>query len=95
MKNAKLEEYRDAVSAIVHGNNHAVLTDPNWNDKQKAGTALLMAVASTAFAASLMAKTEPRLKNAPFEAQLDDMLDLVREVLVKKEKPNLQVVTKL
>lgn len=92
MRKDTLDYYRDTIMAVVHGNNRALLSEDRMSDKQKADTALMMAAASASFAAGLMAKTEPRLINAPFETQLDDMLNLLREVLCKKGKPDLTLV---
>lgn len=86
-----LESYRDAIMGVVHGNNHSLLCEDRMDDKQKAGTALLMAAAQVSFAAGLIAKTEPHLKNAPMDAQIEDTLDLLRDTLVQK-KPDLKVV---
>lgn len=93
MRKDTLDRYRDTIMSVVHANNHALLIEDRMSDNQKAGTALLMAAAAASFASGLMAKTEPRLVNAPFEAQLDDMLNLLREVLCEKAKPDLKVVT--
>jgi len=86
-----LERYRDTIMQVVHANNQSLLLEDRMNDKQKAGTALLMAAASVSFAAGMVAKTEPRLRNAPMDAQIDDLLNLLRETLIKK-KPDLSVI---
>lgn len=86
-----LEGYRDAIMQVVHANNQSLLLEDRMNDKQRAGTALLMAAASVSFAAGLVSKTEPHLKNAPMDAQIDDLLGLLRDTLIQK-KPVLNVV---
>ena len=89
MSKETLENYRDAIMNITHSNNQTLLLEGRMSDKQKAGTALLVAAAQVSFAAALIAKTEPRLANAPMDAQIEDTLDLLRETLVQK-KPNLR-----
>ncbi len=91
MNDDTLEQYRDVIMQVVHGNNQSLLLEDRMSDKQKAGTALLMAAASVSFAAALVAKTEPRLRNAPMDAQIDDLLSLLRDTIVQK-KPDLKVV---
>lgn len=87
-----LNRYRDALSSLAHSNNQTLLLEDRMDDKQRAGTALLLATISVSFAAGLIAKTEPRLINAPFEAQIDDCLNLLRDVLTEKKTPDLTVV---
>ncbi len=87
-----LDQYRDLMMAIAHQNSESISKDPKWTDKQKAGTALLVAVHAASFAAELCAKTDPRMKNAPFEAKLDEMFDLLRATIIEKKKPDLTVV---
>lgn len=91
MNKDTLEAYRAAIMQVTHSNNHTLLTEDRMSDEQRAGTALLMAAASVAFTAGLMAKTEPRLRNAPIAAQIDDTLNLLRETLVEgqRNKPHL------
>lgn len=91
-KTDRLERYRDQVMAIVHANNRAVLAETSFAYPEKAGTALLMAAASVSFAASMVAKTDPRLQNAPLEAQIEDVMGLLRETLAANKKPYLAVV---
>lgn len=86
-----LEVYRDAVMQVVHANNQSLLLEDRMSEKQKAGTALTMAAASVAFAAGMIAETDPRSINAPIDAQIDDALNLLRETLVRKG-PDFKVV---
>ncbi|WP_120636068.1 hypothetical protein [Ruegeria sp. EL01] len=86
-----LDRYRDAIMQVVHGNNQALLLEDRMSDEQKAGTSLLMAAASVSFAAALVAKTKPRLRNAPMDAQIEDLLNLLRDTLIQI-KPNLKAV---
>ena len=81
-KEIALDEYRDFILSAVTHNQHTVLNDDRWDANQKAGTAITMAVAEVSFAACLVAKNDPRLMNAPLEKQIDDFLDMMREVLV-------------
>lgn len=92
MRPDTLERYRDTIMQVVHGNNHALLNEDRMDEKQRAGTALLMAAASVSFAAGLIAKTEPHLKNAPMEAQIKDTLELLRDTLTEQRGPSLSVV---
>ena len=92
MRNDMLEQYRETIMQVVNSNNYAVLTEDRMDDKQKAGTALLMAAASVGFAAGLISKTEPHLINAPLETQIADTLDLLRDTLTKRRGPSLAVV---
>ncbi len=94
MSNDTLESYRDAILSVVHGNNHALLNEDRMSDKQKAGTALLMAAAAVGFASGLIARTDPRLKNAPANAQIDDTIELLRDTLIS-DAPKLSLVPAL
>jgi hypothetical protein len=87
-----LEKYQDAVMGVVHANNDTLLREDRMDDNQKAGTALLMAAAQVGFAAGLLAKTDPRLKNATVDAQIDDALSLLREAMIRKT-PNISLVS--
>lgn len=94
-KNPKLDAYRDAVGAVFTANISNLLADTRWTEKEKAGTLTLLATSILSHAAFLVGTVDPRLKNAPPEAQIDDMLTLMREILVIKKpisKTGLSVV---
>jgi len=94
-KQDRLNEYRKHVQAIFDANTAAVLADGKWDDKEKAGTLVIITTSVLSHAAFLMATFTPHLKNAPPEAQIDDMLNLLRDVLVARKpisKQGLSVV---
>lgn len=81
-RKAKLEKYRDLISDVTSSNINTVLSSPHWTPEEKAGTLVLMAASILSHAAFAVGKIDERLKNAPPEAQLDDMLTLLRGILV-------------
>jgi len=80
-RKSKLDRYRDQVEAIFHANVKAVLRDSQWTDQEKAGTLVIIATAAISHAAFLTASVTPHLKNAPPEAQIADLIDLLRETM--------------
>jgi len=82
MTKQTLDDYRAMVSTIFDTNIAAILKDPKFDDKEKAGTLVLLATNVLSCAAFLVGTVDPRLKNAPPEAQIDDMLTLMRQILV-------------
>lgn len=92
MTEETLNSYRDALANVAHQNNHTLLHENRMDDKQRAGTAVLLPTISVSFAAGLCAKTEPEMVNAPIEKQIESLLNLLRDVLCEQKKPNLTVV---
>jgi hypothetical protein len=83
------------LSAVFGENIKSVLRDDRWTEKEIAGTLIILATEIMSTAAFKAASVDPRMKNAPPDAQLDDMLNLLREVIVKDcpiKKPKLHVV---
>lgn len=90
-----LAAYRDITSKIFHANMAAITKDQKWTFEERAGTATVVAVTCMSHAAFAVAAVTPHLKNAPMEAQIDDFLGLIREMMVEKHKgPQLSVVPK-
>ena len=90
-----LSAYRETITEVFHANMRAIGADTRFTAKERAGTATLCAVACMSHAAFLVGGVEPRLKNAPMEAQLDDFLTLLRGIMVEKYRgPQLTVVKK-
>ncbi|AFA44903.1 hypothetical protein [Rhodobacter capsulatus] len=90
----KLQAYRDAAEAIFRANMDAITKDRKWTFEERAGTAMVVAVYCMSHAAFAVAQTDPRLKNAPMEAQIDDFLTMIRDVMVRNaSKPKLAVVS--
>jgi hypothetical protein len=81
-RKAKLDRYRDQVTAIFNANVQAVLRDPEWTENEKAGTLILIATDAISVAAFHVGSVDPRLKNAPPEAQMADFLDLIGDTLI-------------
>ena len=81
-RKANLEKYRDLISDVTSNNINTVLSSPHWTPEEKAGTLVLMATSILSHAAFAVGKIDERLKNAPPEAQIDDMLTLLRDILV-------------
>ena len=91
----KIDAYRALISDVFTSNIKAVLADNRFDDKEKAGTLTLLATSVLSHAAFLVGTVDDRLKNAPPEAQIDDMLSLLREILVDKKpitKTGLSIV---
>lgn len=91
----RLEKYRAQASAVFTANIKEILGDSRFDDSEKAGTLVMLATSVLSHAAFLVGTVDPRLKNAPPEAQMDDMLSLMREILVTSKpisKRGLQVV---
>lgn len=92
MSKREIDKYRDDILGFTAHNLLTVTKNPSFTEKENAGTALLLAAQAIGVAAAAIAKTEPHLENAPFEAQVDDALGLIRETLCKKKKPDLHIV---
>ena len=89
-----LQAYRDMVEAMFKANMGAITKDQNWTFEERAGTAMVVAVYCMSHAAFAVAQTDPHLKNAPMEAQIDDFLTTIRESMVRNaSKPKLTVVS--
>jgi len=95
VKATKLDQYRDKVSEIFSANTKAVLSDPNFTADEKAGTLLLIATQVISHAAFQYGLVTPHLKNAPPEAQIADMMDMLRDVMTSRPiiKGGLRVVS--
>lgn len=77
-----LNQYRDMMTAVFGENIKAVLRDPRWTEREVAGTLILLAAQIVSTAAFQAGSVDARLKNVPPEAQIDDLLNLLREVIV-------------
>ena len=84
-RESKLDKYRDQVGDIFLQNMKTVMASEQWNDAEKAGTLALLAVSVLSSAAFAVGNVEERLKNAPPEAQIDDMLNMLRKILVENK----------
>ena len=100
-RKAKLDAYRELIGNVTSNIIDAILSASRWTPEEKAGTLALMAASILSHAAFAVGRVDERLKNAPPEAQIDDMLTLLREILVTNKpvsgamgKGRLHVVAK-
>lgn len=68
------------------------LLESDASAKNKAGVSLLMATFAISTAASYAGKMDSDLGRAPYQSQIDEILSLLREILVVGDRPKPTLV---
>jgi hypothetical protein len=87
-----LPEYRRVMQSIMVQNIIAMGQDKRWPESDRAGTVLMALTAAIGASSAIWQKANPHLSNAPIEAVVRDLLDLVADVLCQPKQPLLSIV---
>ena len=68
------------------------LLDSGIDVQTMAGVSMLMATFAVSFAAGCVGKVDTKLGRAPVQSQTDEVLGLLREILVVGDRPKPQLV---
>lgn len=68
------------------------LLNSSTSAQNKAGISMLMAAFAVAFHSARASELDKKLGRAPMQSQIDETLNLLREVLVVSDRPKPQLV---
>ena len=84
--------HRDHVCHVFVQNMRSICADPEWTDKERAGTVLLVMSASLGAAVDAWKQANPHLAQTPTRAVVADMLALLMAVHDQPTERKLDVI---